>query len=107
MRNPIVATLLSVFVLVSVVGCQRGRGVDGVSDSVFVDVMAKLKRVRDMPGLDSGRRAFKRDSILQGKGLKPAQLEAAALRLAHNPARAQTMWQAIDRRAADTTKAKK
>jgi len=86
--------------------CQRSQSSDGVSDTTFVAVMAALKNVRDMPGLDSAARAFKRDSILQRKGLKPAQLEAAAKRLAQNPARAQTVWQAVERRAADTTRPK-
>src|SRR5262245_4926404 len=109
MRLPIAATLSILFVLVilaSVSGCQRSQLSTGVSDSTFVAVMAELKRVRDAPGVDSGRRAARRDSILQRRGLTPAQLEAAARRLAQNPARAQTVWQAVERKANDTTKAK-
>lgn len=109
MRDPVIATRFSAIVLVvlaSVAGC-RGRGPsDGVADTTFVAVMAALKNVRDAPGLDSATRAFRRDSILQGRGLKEAQLEAAARRLAQNPARAQTVWQAVERRAADTTRPK-
>ena len=108
MRAPIVAHRVSLVlvVLASVAACQRSGLSNGVSDTKFVAVMAELKRVRDMPGLDSGRRAFKRDSILQSQGLTPAQLEAAARRLAQNPARAQTVWQAVERRANDTSSAK-
>src|SRR4051812_4869362 len=104
MRVPIVAHRVSFFlvVLASVAACQRSGLSNGVSDTKFVAVMAELKRVRDTPGLDSGRRAFKRDSILQSQGLTPAQLEAAAKRLADNPVRAQTVWQAVERRANDT-----
>ena len=101
------ANLSILFVLVvatPIAACQRSQLATGVSDSTFVAVMAELKRVHDMPGVDSGRRAARRDSILQRRGLTPAQLEAAAKRLAQNPARAQTVWQAVERRANDTTK---
>jgi hypothetical protein len=99
MRAPFVAHRVSfvLVVLVSVTACERSSLSNGVSDTKFVAVMAELKRVRDMPGLDSGRRASKRDSILQSQGLTPAQLEAAARRLAQNPTRAQTVWQALER----------
>ena len=100
-RGALVCVLLA-----AVTGCQPSRGADGVSDTTFVTVMAALKNVHDAPGMDSATRAFKRDSILQRKGLKPAQLEAAARRFAQNPARAQTVWQAVERRAADTTRSK-
>ena len=103
------ANLSILFVLVvvaSVAGCERSQLATGVSDSTFVAVMAELKRVHDAPGVDSTRRAAQRDSILQRRGLTPAQLEAAAKRLAQNPARAQTVWQAVQRRANDTTKLK-
>ena len=108
MRAPIVAHRVSFFlvVLASVAACQRSSLSGVVSDTKFVAVMAELKRVRDTPGLDSGRRASKRDSILQSQGLTPAQLEAAARRLAQNPARAQTVWQAVEQRANDTLSAK-
>ena len=90
----------------SATACRHSELSTGVSDSTFVRVMAELKRVRDAPGIDSGQRAARRDSTLQKFGLTPAQLEAAAKQLARNPARAQTVWQAVERRAADTTKFK-
>ena len=82
--------------------CDESRIVEGVSDSVFVSTMADLKRAQTAIGLDSARRALLRDSILDGRGLTPAQLEQAARALAQNPARAQAIWQAIERRATDT-----
>lgn len=100
------AQFVLMVVLTSIVGCQRAQLATGVSDSTFVAVMAELKRVRDAPGVDSGHRAARRDSILQRRGLTPAQLEVAARRLAENPTRAQTVWQAVERRANDTTKIK-
>ena len=108
MRNPLAThgLLLVLVVLGPATGCRRSELATGISDSTYVAVMADLKRVHDAPGMDSAQRAARRDSILQGRGLTPAQLEAAARELAHNPARAQTVWQAVERRAADTTQAK-
>ena len=109
MKSPIVLTHvvpLVLVVLASVAGCQRSRDLNGVAETKFVAVMADLKRVRDKPGVDSARRAFQRDSILQSRGLTPAQLEGAAKQLAQNPARAQTVWQAVERRANDTLPAR-
>src|SRR6185436_14420218 len=93
---------LAVMVLAAVGACRRSRDLNGVSETKFVAVMAALKQVRDRPGLDSARRAASRDSILQKEGLTPAQLEGAARQLAQNPARAQTVWQAVEQRANDT-----
>ena len=92
----------SVMVLAAFSACRRSRDLNGVSETKFVAVMAALKQVRDKPGLDSLRRAASRDSILQKEGLTPAQLEAAARKLGQNPARAQTVWQAVEQRANDT-----
>lgn len=97
---------LSVMVLVAFTACRRSRDLNGVSETKFVAVMAALKQVQDRPGLDSLRRAASRDSILQKEGLTPAQLEGAARQLAQNPARAQTVWQAVEQRANDTSVAR-
>jgi len=92
---------LSVMVL-ACAACGGSRDLNGVSETKFVAVMAALKQVRDRPGLDSIQRAASRDSILQKEGLTPAQLEGAASQLGQNPARAQTVWQAVEQRANDT-----
>jgi len=94
---------LSMMVLAGLTACRRSRDLNGVSETKFVAVMAALKQVRDKPGLDSSRRAKSRDSILQKEGLTPAQLQGAAIQLAQNPARAQTVWEAVERRANDTS----
>jgi hypothetical protein len=92
---------VSVMVL-AFTACSGSRDLNGVSETKFVAVMAALKQVRDRPGLDSARRKASRDSILQKEGLTPAQLEGAARQLGQNPARAQTVWQAVEQRANDT-----
>ena len=109
MRTPLVAHRVVLILLVIIgpaAGCRREDLATGISDSTFVAVMADLKRVRDTPGMDSAQRAQRRDSVLQSRGLTPAQLEAAAHQLARNPGRAQPVWQAVERRAADTTQPK-
>lgn len=111
MRTPPTPSLTHVLVIALVAvgpaaGCRQTELATGISDSTYVAVMADLKRVHDAPGVDSAQRAARRDSILQSRGLTPAQLEDAARHLAQNPARAQTVWQAVERRAADTTQAK-
>jgi hypothetical protein len=106
MGTPSIARHVSLIVLVAlaaVTGCQRSRSANGVSDATFVAVMADLKRVQDAPGSNASQKAARRDSVLQSRGLTPGQLEQAARELAQNPTRAQTVWQAVQRRAADTT----
>ena len=108
-KAPIVRTYLLAFSLLALASqsaCRRSRDLNGLSETRFVAVMAALKQVRNRPGLDSIQRARGRDSILQKEGLTPARLEGAAKQLAQNPARAQTVWQAIERRANDTASVK-
>ena len=102
MKAPIVVTHIAPLVLVMLASlgwCRQSRDLNGIPEPRFVSVMADLKRVHDANGVDSARRAFQRDSILQSRGLTAARLRAAAEELAENPARAQTIWQAIQRRA--------
>ena len=105
MKAPIVVTHIAplvpavLVVLSSLGGCRESRDLSGIPETRFVAVMADLKRVHDANGVDSARRAFQRDSILQSRGLTAARLREAAEELAENPARAQTIWQAIQRRA--------
>jgi hypothetical protein len=72
-----------------------------MSDSAFVAVMAELKHVHEVAGLDSAERETRRAAVLERRGVTPAELDTAARELARNPTRAQTVWQAIERRAAD------
>ena len=106
MQIAIVVRHVVVVLLVVSGGCRPGQPASSVSDSTFVAVMADLKRVHEATGLDSAQRATRRDSILQSRGLTAARLDSAARALARNPQLAQTVWQAIDKRAADTAGAR-
>jgi hypothetical protein len=81
--------------------CRGTEPTSTVSDSIFVAVMAELKRVHEVAGIDSAQREARRAEILKKHGLTPARLDTAARALSKNPTRAQTVWQAIERRAAD------
>jgi len=108
MKSLLVARHLPLMVIVALAlgtGCQRTRSSNGIPDTTFVSVMVSLKRVQDSTGVSDAKKAALRDSILQGRGLTPARLEAAARQLAQNPTRAQTVWQAVQRRATDTARA--
>ena len=104
MKNRRRNSILTALILLGA-SCRREPGSGGISDSTFVAVMAELRRVHNTAGLDSAQRAARRTQILQTRNLTPAQLEVAAKLLAQNPTRAQTVWQAVEKRAADTTAA--
>lgn len=107
MGTPLVvrhAILLVLVAAASLSACRRPERSSGVSDSTFVATLAELKRVENTPVSDTAQRAALRASILQRRGLSPAKLEQAAHELAQNPKHAQEIWQAVERRAADTTR---
>jgi hypothetical protein len=80
------------------VACRRDEIISGVSDSAFVGAMAELRRVQNDMSLDSARRKMARDSVLQGRGLTPDEMERAARALGRDPNRAAAIWQAIELR---------
>lgn len=100
------STLVTTVALLALLpsGCRRHELAAGVTDSAFVSAMAELERIDRAPGMDSLARAKGRATILQGRGLTRAQLEAAAGSLADDPKRALALYREIERRASgDTT----
>ena len=83
-------------------GCARGDIVPGVSDSAFVATMADLRRAQGSM-LDSVTLAAARKRILQQRGLTVEQMDRAARALASDPQRAADLFDAIDKRAVNTT----
>jgi hypothetical protein len=80
----------------TVLACRTGDLVSGVSDSTFVRAMVSLRRLPSATVLDSASRGRMRDSILTALGIRAAQLESAATRLADDPVRAAALWHAIE-----------
>ena len=92
------AHAVAALVMLASVACRRDEIISGVSDSAFVGAMAELRRVQNDMSLDSARRKMARDSVLQGRGLTPDEMERAARALGRDPNRAAAIWQAIELR---------
>ncbi len=84
--------------LLASLACPGRRDLAGMSDSTFVDVMARLHRIDADERLSREERDSLRRETLQEEGLRPEQLEEAARSLADNPERALAIWRAIERR---------
>lgn len=82
-------------------GCPGRNEWAGMSDSTFVDVMARLHRIETDDRLSREERDSLRRVVLQEEELTPEQLEAAARMLATDAQRAQDVWQAIERKSGE------
>ena len=98
--HPIVRTSqkLVVVALLSIgSACRSDPVFMEMSDSTYVKTMAALRR---LPlGIDSVSRARQRDAVLQSFGVTAKDLEAIAVRLAEDPARAAIVFRAIENSA--------
>ena len=83
--------------------CQRSREPDGVSETTFVAVMASVEASarHAWSGLGSPGRSPRLD-LAKKRASRRLSWRRRRIQLAQNPARAQTVWQAIERRANDT-----
>lgn len=99
-RPPRPLTLLAVLVPLVLVACHRGEIVPGMDDSTFVHAMVDLRAVPIPSAVDSLMRVRERDSILRKYNVTAAQMESAAVALSHQPAKAASIWQAIEQRRA-------
>ena len=93
---------LHALILCGIVACRQGEIVAGMSDSTFVATVAALARINQDPARDSASRATARDSVLQGRGLTPDDMERAALALEDDPERAMALWVRISEAAIPT-----
>lgn len=76
-------------------GCGRDPVFREMSDSTYIQTMVALRRL-PIGRTDSLARARQRDSILNAFGVTAAELEAIAVRLADDPARAAVIFRAIE-----------
>lgn len=67
-----------------------------MSEQVFIETMAELRRIERDVSLDTASKAERRRNTLQERDLTPEQLEAAARDLADDPERALQVWGVID-----------
>lgn len=87
--------LLLVASLSTAAGCNRDPVFREMSDSTYIRTMVALRRL-PIGSADTVTRARQRDSILKANGVNPADLEAIAVRLSDDPARAAVIFRAIE-----------
>lgn len=97
MRRPI--TLIAIPFLLGAVSCRRDPVFREMSDSTYVRTMVELRKLPLNPA-DPASRARQRDSILAAQGVTAEELEAIAIRLSEDPARAAQIFRAIENPAA-------
>lgn len=86
---PVIASLLIA------AGCNRDPVFREMSDSTYIQTMVALRKLPIGRG-DSLARARQADSILNAFGVTAAELEAIAVRLSEDPARAAVIFRAIE-----------
>jgi hypothetical protein len=87
--------LLAGLIVFVVAACRESELAAGVDESTFVATMAALHRVNASDSLTNEDKERARDSVLQGRGLTPEQLSAAAEALGRDPDRALAVWRRI------------
>src|SRR6185503_10048888 len=93
-----ITAMLAAVALLSVgSACRSDPVFREMSDSTYVTTMVALRR---LPlSIDSVSRARQRDAVLQSFGVTARDLEAIAVRLAEDPARAAIVFRAIENAA--------
>jgi hypothetical protein len=87
--------LIAGFGIVLSAGCARDRVFREMSDSTYIKTMVALRQL-PIGMADTTFRARQRDSILRAMGVTAAELEAIAIRLSEDPARAAVIFRAIE-----------
>jgi hypothetical protein len=104
MSGPERSTLV-LLALLALAGCKSSAEPTAADDSLFVNTMADLRRIRTDPALDSAARDSAREATLRKHGVSADELEAMARELAQDPKRALEDWREIERLAVhDTTR---
>lgn len=76
-------------------GCSRDPVFQEMSDSTYVRTMIALRKL-PIGLADTTERVRQRDSILRAMGVTATELEAIAIRLSDDPARASEIFRAIE-----------
>jgi hypothetical protein len=88
-------TLIAISLLLGSASCRRDPIFREMSDSTYIRTMVELRKLPLNPA-DPASRARQRDSILSAQGVTAEQLEAIAIRLSEDPARAAEIFRAIE-----------
>ncbi len=91
------SSIIALLVVGALAGCRSSAEPSAGEDSLFVNTMSDLRRIRADPSLDSAARDSARAATLERHGVSADELEALARELARDPARALDNWREIDR----------
>ena len=98
-------SILALLLLGAMAGCKSSAEPTAGDDTLFVNTMAELRRIRTDPALDSAGRDSAREATLRTHGVTPEELVEMARELAQDPKRALDDWREIERLAVhDTTR---
>lgn len=96
---------LALLAVIALTGCKSSAEPSAAADSLFVNTMADLRRIRTDPALDSTQRDSAREATLRAHGVSADELVELARELARDPGRALENWREIERLAVrDTTR---
>ena len=68
----------------------------GMTDTLFVKTMVRLRKINGDSSIDSVGRDSARRTVLRQQGVTVGRLDTAAKLLAGQPARAESVWKAIE-----------
>jgi hypothetical protein len=68
----------------------------GMTDTLFVKTMVRLRKINGDSSIDSLGRDSARKLVLRQQGVTVARLDTAAKLLSKQPARAESVWKAIE-----------
>ena len=93
------SSIITLLVLGALAACRSSAEPTAANDSLFVNTMGELRRIRTDPALDSVTRDSAREATLRAHGVSAEELEAMARELAREPGRALEAWREIERKA--------
>jgi hypothetical protein len=93
------SSIIASLALAACAACKSSAEPTAASDSLFVNTMGELRRIRTDPALDSMARDSAREATLRAHGVSAEELEAMARALAQDPKRALEAWREIERKA--------
>ncbi|HET7622042.1 MAG TPA: hypothetical protein VFK39_09070 [Gemmatimonadaceae bacterium] len=91
--------IAAVLALGALAACRSSAEPTAANDSLFVNTMGELRRIRTDPALDSAARDSAREAVLRTHDVSAEELEAMARALSQDPERALEAWREIERKS--------
>jgi hypothetical protein len=93
------SSIVAMLALGALAACRSSAEPIAASDSLFVNTMGELRRIRTDPALDSAARDSAREAVLRTNDVSAEELEAMARALSQDPQRALEAWREIERKS--------